>query len=142
MRPRAAEESRSPFLLLTVVSVTRPHWSETPMASSLPFGVLMWVVRMETQPVSLVAAFDADAAAAGSETSSAKRHAAFELCASAEPAPRVAAIAAAAKNELTNAFFILPPVNFFQEPIESLRRACKLFPSHLLREFAAETNDG
>jgi hypothetical protein len=41
-------------LLFTVVSVTSPHCSETPIPSSLAFGVLMCVVRMSTHPVSFV----------------------------------------------------------------------------------------
>ena len=55
--PRDAALSRSPFLLRTVVSVTRPHWSEAPTAISFAFGVLICVVRMSTQPVSLTSVF-------------------------------------------------------------------------------------
>ena len=53
IRAWAAAESRSPPLLRTVVSVTMPHWSETPIASSFALGVLMCVLRMFTQSVSV-----------------------------------------------------------------------------------------
>jgi hypothetical protein len=74
---------------------------------------------MLTQPVSLVAAPVDDAEAAGSETSSAKRHAAFELCARAFPAPSEPAKSAAAKNETANAFFILSPSFYFLATIKT-----------------------
>src|ERR1043165_6889288 len=139
MRPRAADESRSPFLLLTVVSVTRPHWSETPIASSLPFGVLMCVVKMLTQPVSLV---DPGADACGSETSSDKRHAALELCAHAGAAPRVTAINPAATNATANAFFISTPLFLFPSHNRfgtgARRAAAQALPHLLLRRLTAK----